>query len=204
MNPDYSFFNKSPPSVFSDSFEDDFNERIGSPLGTSFDYIPSDHDSFSGERFFLEDLDLNKDSPPSIGTGTSNGSTTVTFAATPHHQNTTALPISMSQQYQQPKIKRQESNMSFSMPTHYSSPFTIPVSTTSSTTMTTADDSSLDKSNSRKERNRLAAERCRNRRSQMMSNLQMECDKLRQERDKLLRENGMLLEIIRRSSSKKD
>lgn len=51
----------------------------------------------------------------------------------------------------------------------------------------------------KRERNRLAAERCRARRVQLISALQAECDDLRVERDRLQRENKMLLDMLAKS-----
>lgn len=56
-----------------------------------------------------------------------------------------------------------------------------------------------EKVSEKRERNRLAAERCRARRVQLISALQSECDELRSERDNLQRENRILLDMLARS-----
>lgn len=53
----------------------------------------------------------------------------------------------------------------------------------------------------RRERNRLAAERCRARKSTLITSLQAECELLRRERDKLKSENQVLMELLSKSSS---
>ncbi len=48
----------------------------------------------------------------------------------------------------------------------------------------------------KRERNRLAAERCRQRRLDLISQLQLECDQLKREREQLLAENERLLRAL--------
>lgn len=52
---------------------------------------------------------------------------------------------------------------------------------------------------SKRERNRLAAERCRAKRASLISALQSEVDKLKQEKERLQLENKVLLDTIARS-----
>jgi len=49
---------------------------------------------------------------------------------------------------------------------------------------------------SKREKNRLAAERCRQRKANLIESLQVECDQLRLEREKLLAENARLLQAL--------
>ena len=48
----------------------------------------------------------------------------------------------------------------------------------------------------KRERNRLAAERCRQRKTDLISTLQKECDDLRIERERLLAENARLMAVL--------
>lgn len=52
------------------------------------------------------------------------------------------------------------------------------------------------KASVKRERNRLAAERCRARKLQLISSLQIECDALKAERESLVRENLLLRELL--------
>lgn len=54
----------------------------------------------------------------------------------------------------------------------------------------------VDKAQAKRERNRLAAERCRARKLNMISSLQEQCSRLRQERDQLMLENQRLRGIL--------
>ena len=51
----------------------------------------------------------------------------------------------------------------------------------------------------RREKNRLAAERCRARKSNLIMTLQAECDQLRCERDRLRAENQVFLDLLTRA-----
>lgn len=55
---------------------------------------------------------------------------------------------------------------------------------------------SLDPASRKRERNRLAAERCRQRKTDLIDTLQKECEELRVEREKLLLENAKLLRAL--------
>lgn len=48
----------------------------------------------------------------------------------------------------------------------------------------------------KRERNRLAAERCRQRKAQLIDSLQKECDELKAERERLLAENARLMQAL--------
>ena len=54
----------------------------------------------------------------------------------------------------------------------------------------------LDPASRRRERNRLAAERCRQRKTGLIETLQKECDELRRQKDQLLKENERLLRAL--------
>lgn len=78
---------------------------------------------------------------------------------------------------------------------------TSTVSSTSSSaysavTVPAAKSMPLDPAARRRERNRLAAERCRQRKTGLIETLQKECDELRQQKDQLLRENERLLRAL--------
>lgn len=60
----------------------------------------------------------------------------------------------------------------------------------------TAPSHGVDKALTKRERNRLAAERCRARKANLINSLQSECDGLRAEREALLRENQILRELL--------
>lgn len=59
----------------------------------------------------------------------------------------------------------------------------------------------LDKDKLKRERNRLAAERCRARKSTLISSLQDQCNRLRQERDHLISENHRLKSLLMSASA---
>lgn len=59
----------------------------------------------------------------------------------------------------------------------------------------------LDKDKLKRERNRLAAERCRARKSTLISSLQDQCNRLRQERDHLISENRRLKSLLMSASA---